>query len=357
MPETLQQLMRRLAEIDAGELPLISAYLDVRPEATGERPALRAGLVVLRDRLREVRGTLGVRGPAVDSFEADAARIASYVEGEMNAATEGLAIFACQGLGLFETVEAPVQFENQVSVGPRADLFQLARLLDEQETAVVAVVDTNTARLFVSRRGRLSERPGPDDDPESYRRTDVGGWSQARYQRHIDEHRREFAEEIARAIGQTAERERAAHIIVAGNETAMRWLDQALEKELPPQVRALIRERLQIDMRAPLDEVAAEVAPVLRQIEQDASADVVRGLIAEVRRGGLGVLGSENVRRALERGQADVVVIGDGDPVSDDLRAELAREAALTGARVEVVAGNEQLRELGGVGALLRWAG
>jgi hypothetical protein len=86
----------------------------------------------------------------------------------------------CAGQSLFEAVEAGVPFENQVAVGPWPDLFQLTLLLDEQETAVVAVVDSNTSRLFVTRMGRLEHAGGADDDAKYYRTRSMGGWSQAR---------------------------------------------------------------------------------------------------------------------------------------------------------------------------------
>lgn len=353
---TLPERIRSLAEADAGELPLISVYLDMRPEATGQKPELREGQTFVRDRLRELRRTLGVRGPDVDSFEADAERITAFAHEERDATTEGLAIFACHGIGLFETVEAQTPFENQVSMGPAADLYQLARLDETYETALVALVDTNTARLFAYRRGRLLERGGPDDDPVHYRKRQTGGWSQARYQRHIDGHRKEFAEEIARAIGQAVERERASHIILAGSDVALRWLDEALPKELPEQVTSLIRDRLRIDMRADLNDVTAEIEPVLREVEQRSGEDAVRRVVAEVRRGGLGVTGLEWVRRALELGQVDELVIDDNAELDDEARAGLVRQAALTSAAVEVVGGDERHTALAdGVGAILRW--
>lgn len=353
---TIPELIRKLAEVDAGELPLLSVYLDMRPEATGEKPELRSGEVFVRDRLRELRRTLGVRGPDVDSFEADAERIHEYVGREMKPSTEGLAIFACHGIGLFEPIEVPAPFENQVTMGPTADLYQLARLDENYETALVALVDTNTARLFAYRRGRLLERGGPDDDPVHYRKRHTGGWSQARYQRHIDGHRKEFAEEIARAIGRAVERERASHIILAGSDIALRWLDEALPKELPQQVTSLIRERLHIDMRANINEVAAEIAPVLREVERRSEEDAVRRVIVEVQRGGLGVTGLEWVRRALELGQVDELVIDEKAGLDEATRAELVRLAALTSAQVEVVSGDEPHPALAdGVGAVLRW--
>ena len=89
----------------------------------------------------------------MDSIRADAERINRYLEDEFDVAADGLALFACAGRGVFEAVEAGVPFENQVTVGPQPDLFQLARLVDEHETAVVAVVNSNTSRIFVTRRG------------------------------------------------------------------------------------------------------------------------------------------------------------------------------------------------------------
>ena len=175
MPD-VGRALRMLAELEPGELPVLSIYLDMRPHATGEHPARRAGVVMLNDRLREIEQTYLPRGPELDSIRADAARIDRYLEDECDGAADGLALFACAGRELFETVEADVPFEHQVTVAPQPDLFQLARLLDEQETAVVAVVDSNTSRLFVTRRGGLQEVGGTDEGPRYFRtRPKMGG--------------------------------------------------------------------------------------------------------------------------------------------------------------------------------------
>lgn len=351
---TTQDVIRRLAETESGDLPLLSIYLDMRPDATGQNPQVWSGLIVLRDRLRDIRRTLGVRGDAAESFERDESKINGWVENEMSASSEGVAIFACGGIGLFETFEAETPFENRVRVGNRPDLYQLARLDDEYETSIVAVIDTNTARIFAYRHGRLVERGGPDDDSASYRKRSTGGWSQARYQRHIDKHRKDFGEEMAQSIAEAAEHEGARHIVLAGEETSMRWLREAMEK-LPQQVRDLVRGELRIDKRAERDEIHEQVEPLLREIEQQSGEDAVQRVVAEVRQGDMGVCGIAAVRKALEIGQADTVVIDDNAELSDEERAELVRQAALTSARVEIVGGDERFTELGGVGALLRY--
>ena len=135
MPETAFQ---RLTKMEASDLSILSIYLDVRPQATGENPALRAGLVLLKDRLCEIEKTLDPRGPALDSFRSDTVAIEEYFTHMFASETHGLAIFACAGRNLFEIVEAGAPFEDHVAGGPAPDLFQFGRLLDDQEASVVA---------------------------------------------------------------------------------------------------------------------------------------------------------------------------------------------------------------------------
>ncbi len=347
----MQDRIRALAEFDAGDMPFLSVYLDVRPENIGESPGRRDSLVVLRDRLREIERTFApARGDGYDSFTGDVERINGYIDGEMDVTTEGLAIFACHAYGIFVVLEFPSPFENQVTVAAKPDLYQLARFDDEYETAVVAVADSNSARLFVSRYGKLTETAGPSDEEAASKRVQVGGWSQARYQRHIDNSREKFGEEAALAIAELCEREGAGHIIIAGDESATSTIEQAMPKQYAPIVRTVIRANMHINT----DELANQIEPILTVIEEEAGESVVERLVGEVRRSGLGTSGLTGTSKALERGQVDTVVIEDG-ALEEDERAELVRQAALTGASVEVVVDSEPLRQLGGVGALLRY--
>jgi hypothetical protein len=348
----LRALMRQLAELEPGDLPVISAYLDMRPHAAGESPAQRPGLVVLKDRLREIEKTFGPRGPEVESFQADMARIEQYVEQDFQVDADGLAVFACSGRGLFEPIEASVAFDNQVTVGPQPDLFQLARLLDDLETAVVAVVDTNTARLFVTRRGWLHEVPGHDDDPKFYGKRQPGGWSQARYQRASDELRSRFARDVAAHLDRLVERMGATRVLLAGDEVAI----PILRAELPQRTAELVHDEvLRIDVRAQADTVQGEIAPILAAVEAEEDRDLADRVVEAVRGDGLGSAGLRATRKALEQGQVDTLLLESSAELDEETRAELVRLAATTSAEVSVVEDHPGLRQLGGVGALLRY--
>src|SRR5262249_20177334 len=160
---------------------------------------------ILKDRLRAIEKTLLPRGQALDDFRADAARIRRFFAEHAEPWLQGVALFACHRLQLFEVLETGVPFDDQVVLEPVPDLFQLARLIDEQETAVVALVDTNTARMFVTRRGFLHEVGGPDEDSFWYRQRNTGGLNQKRYKRRIENRRMDFAREMAGALVELVE--------------------------------------------------------------------------------------------------------------------------------------------------------
>lgn len=348
----LQALLRRLAEMEPGDLPVLSIYLDMRPQTTGEDPVRREGLIILKDRLTEIEKTFLPRGPKLDSFREDAARIQDYLNREFPPEAQGLAVFACAGRQVFETVEASAAFDNQVTAGPTPDLFQLARHADDLETAVVALVDTNTARIFVTRQGWLQEVGGPDDDNKYYGKRQVGGWSQSRYQRFTDDVRAKFAGEVAGEIDRLVQRVGASHVILAGDEVAIPHLRDAL----PRRIKDLVHEEtLRIDMRAPQAEVQSQVAPLLLAVEADESRSLAERLIEAVRANSLGVSGVKATRRALEQGRVDTLLIDQQADLDEETRGELVRLAATTSSHVEVVEGHEPFLRLGGVGALLRY--
>jgi hypothetical protein len=347
----MRELIRRLADREPVDAPVLSIYLDMRPQETA--PTIRPGLLFLEERLRAIEKTLWPRGIAYDSVRADAVSIARHLDDNVPAGTQGVALFTCAAVGLFEAVAVGVTFENQVVAAPAPDLFQLARLLDDQETAVVAVVDTNTARIFVTRMGHLDEVGGPDDkNTKYYRKVSLGGLNESRYQRHANERRAEFAREAAVELERVVVEESAVRVILAGDEVALPLLRGALSSR----VTALLHEEvLRFDIRAPRDEVKAAIAPLLAQAEAEDAHSLADQLIHAVQTSGLGVVGADPTRIALEYGQGDVLLLSPEAEVDEEARRELIRLATTTGAGVEVVEKHDLFQQLGGVGALLRY--
>ncbi len=349
-PAQLRDALRRLAGWPATELPVISAYLDLRPQATVGDPQVRSGLIVLRDRLRALERDHEPHTPSHASLERDAARLDDYLDDALPAA-QCVCLFACSGAGdRFEAVHTARDIDDEVSAGDRPRLLPLARLADE-EPAIVALADTNTLRLFGLRSGALDEIGLLDDEPDDYSRADVGGWSQARFARHVEEHREAFAQLAAEAIEEVAGQEAAQIVVLAGDEVALPLLVEALPKPLAESAHTGLR----IDMRAPVDEVAGAALPFLDELRAQAAADAADRLVGAVRGRGMAVGGIEETRAALERGQVAELLLDPAAELEGDAGEGLVRLAAATDARVRFAADHGGLRQLGGAGGLLRF--
>jgi hypothetical protein len=160
-----------------------------------------------------------------------------------------------------------------------------------------------------------------------------------------------FAKEAAAAIERLVQRERAQHVILAGDERTI----PVLEDELSEVVRALVDHVTRLEIRSTGDEVRAEVLPVLAAIEDAEALDAADRAIAGERAGDLGVTGIDATMAALEAGQVDQLVIDEAARIDPDLRGELVRQAALTDAGVEIVHDHAGLARRDGVGATLRF--
>ncbi len=349
-----KELLKKLAEFEPTEMPVLSIYLDMRPQATGGNPGVRSGEIVLKDRLHEIEKTYLPRGEDLDSFLADREKIENFVTNEMSPATSGLIIFACSAENLWEIMEVGAELENEVAVGGVPALFQFAKLLGDYETAVVAVVDTNTARFFVTNYGKLKETDAPNDpNTEFYNKTSGGGLNQMKYQRIVENKRDEFSKEVVEDLEELIKKVDAKNLIIAGDEIAM----TLLQNNLSPQTKEILySEILRIDEKAPRLEIKEDVRGILAKIEEDNAHSHVEKLIGAMRGGGLGVAGIHSTKTALENGQVEILLIDPQSEILDhDTRNELIRLAETNGATVEMVEGNEKFAAMQGVGGLLRY--
>src|SRR5262245_61132305 len=181
-----------LASFDPGPFPILSLYLDLRPDQHG-RDSFDP---FLRKELAERVSTYQAGSPERESLDRDAARIREYVQ-DVGRALNGLAIFACSSGGLFEPVQlaaAPID-GHRLFISDQPHLYPMAKLLDEYPRYVALVADTNQARIFVFAANAL-ERQDRVEGVKT-RRHKMGGWSQARYQRHTENYHLHHAKEVA----------------------------------------------------------------------------------------------------------------------------------------------------------------
>src|SRR5688572_7073618 len=178
--DALSAQLDRLAAFEAGPFPVVSLYLNAQSDQHGRdhfEPFLRKELP---ERLR----TYPAEGPERKSLEEDAEKINSYL-GNLTPSANGIVIFASSGAGLFEAIElaAPID-QHRLYVSDEPHLYPLARVLDQYPRYAVLLADTHRSRIVVVAANAVEATEQVTGTKT--RRHKMGGWSQARYQRHIE---------------------------------------------------------------------------------------------------------------------------------------------------------------------------
>jgi peptide chain release factor subunit 1 len=361
MPKTTSELetplreqLDRLASFDAtADLPVVSLYLDMRPDGNGRTnvdPFLRKAMTEQAEALS---------GNARASFDRDSERIQAFLANDVRKSANGLAIFACDAHdGFFEALQLDVPVEqHQLFVGPVPHLYPLARLNDQFPRYAALLVNTNSARLFVVGLGDTETQQQVVNTKT--RRSTMGGWSQARYQRHLENFHLHHMKEVADVLERVVREEALTKIVVSCDDVSRPMLMDQLPKHLVEKIVDVVS----LDMKAPDQQVLAETLDALRQKDAETDTEHVEAAIGAWRASGLGAAGPAGTRAALERGQVEELLITAapallraGSPeAAETLANELVTLGQQTSARIRFIEDPALLADVGGVAAILRF--
>jgi peptide chain release factor subunit 1 len=384
MPVTDQ--LGRLAAFEAVPYPVVSLYLNTQPGPTG-RDQFQT---FVRKEFAARSRTYPANSPDRAHLEQDLARISRYLETELQPSANGVAIFACSAGELFEAVQlsAPID-QHWLFIGDQPHLYPLARLEWQYPRYAAVLADTNTARILVFAKGELVREQ--EVKGVKTRRNAQGGWSQARFQRHIENFHLQHAKEVIDALDRLVQREGITEILLSADEQVA----SLLREQMPKHLAEKIVDEVRIETNAALDEVHATSLEAVTRVHGQTERDRVEAAVGAYRGGGLGVVGPEDTLDALVKGQVDellvaaslrelrgarggaadrrpstasdstlaepmveTVIAGEAADVSPEavrLADELVTRATQTSARITFVQDPELLAPYGGVAALLRF--
>lgn len=370
-----RNLLKKLSEIETSEFPFISVYLNTEPNSHGRDDFD----VFLKKPLSAYQKDFAENTAERESFDSDVEKINEFA-GKINPSADGVAIFACNGEDeFFQTIQFDVPFENdRFFVFNRPHIYPLARLIDQNPRYAVVLADTNSAHIYVIQRGRIIDEE--EIENEVTNRTEVDGWSQTRFQRHIDELQKKHAKEIVEELAKTVRDDDIRQIILAGNEeVVIPVLREELTKDLQDKIVGTVRA----DVNAPKDELWEKVERVVHQHDTLKDKEKIDFLFEQNYADGFGVTGVENTLKALENGQVQELYLtakfdeiefiesevkkilrdyapGENSEIPDvkegrQIADELVRLALDSAERVRFIEDENLLEKVGGVGALLRY--
>jgi peptide subunit release factor 1 (eRF1) len=225
-------------------------------------------------------------------------------------------------------------------------------LIDENPRYALVLADTRSARIFVFARGRRIDEKSVKS--RSLPRTSGTGLSQMQYQRHVDNLHKSHARELVERLTRVVEEDRVDHILLAGDEVIL----PLIRSELPRRLEKKL-ETLHFDKKKPEAVVLAAAKELLRERDAKTDAEKIERLLGEYRAGGLAAVGPEEVRRALELGSGDELLISAAldreGPAADERAENLVALARRTGTRVTFIEDTKLLKSVDGVGAFLRY--
>jgi peptide chain release factor subunit 1 len=349
MPQQFGQLatqLDRLAAFEAGPFPVISLYLNLQPDENGKdrfEPFLRKELT---ERIR----TYATSTPERNSLETDAEKIRTYLE-RVEPSINGLAMFACSGAEMFEALPlaAPID-AHRLYISDRPQLYPLARILDAYPRYLALLADSHSARIFVFAANALEKTDRIENPKVKHHKQ--GGWSQARYQRHVENYHLQHAKEVVDAVAKIAREEKIDKIVLSGDETIL----PLLRDQFPKDIAERIIDVVKLEAHAGEKDVLQSTLAALHDKDAEGDRERVDELLGAYRAGGLATAGVEHTMKAFERGQVDeLVVTARPDAIEDDTAAELVRKARQTSAKIRFIENASLLASVGGVGAFLRF--
>jgi peptide chain release factor subunit 1 len=257
-------------------------------------------------------------------------------------------------------------------------LYPLIRLVDQYPRYAAVMLDTNHARIFVF--GLNTIERAADVTGQKTRKVSVGGWSQARYQRHVENFQQQHVKEVVETLDRLVSDEGIAHVVVIGHEVAVPMLRQ----ELPQRLADKLVDVIKLERHASEQAILEATLDALRSKDAETDAERVAAMLDAWRGGGLAVAGPAATLSALQLGQVDELIVTStpqlltpqaparvemtSGPIAvdtsspdgaDEPRLELAGELVMrarqTGARVRFIEDPALLEGVGGVGALLRF--
>jgi peptide chain release factor subunit 1 len=368
---------------------VVSCYLKLEPRDRSRGKYL----IKLKNRIKEQLGWFERRGVSRQEREAverDLERIREYLEHSGNLpAGQGIAMFACEALDLFEAVPLPRVFRSRMAIDRSPLIRELAALDDEFGRVLCAAYDRTGARFFEVTAFGIDEyaglTAGDSTRPNRFRgprsstgtRSGLGSAGEHNFQQRIRGEKQRHHAAVAQRLFELSRSRPIRGIVLAG----LGKDSEAVEPHLHPYVA---RQVLGATRLNPKSVTPAEVMEAVLQVRAQAERQSEAAHIRELHEGlgtGWAVNGVDAVLEALAHGQVRTLMVeptverpgfrctqtgrltlqrndcdGEGDVDSvPDVIDEAIEEALRQGGHVEVVEDGEARSGVDGLAALLRF--
>lgn len=382
MNELNENRLRELARVRLDEARVLSVFLNLDPAEFATPPARASEISSVIDYAhRRVREADDLSHEARKGLIEDVDRAGAFLRELSAKGAHGFALFACGAADLFEGIRLPRPVETRAVIADSPSVEPLVELLGSGGNWMVVLVNRQTGRMLGGDGDQLEELAVVEDDVHGQH--SQGGWSQARYQRSVDEDVQEHLRNVAEAVFLRFKRASFDHLLLGGPTDAL----ADFEGKLHPYLRERLAGRIEIDVEnSTPDDVRDCAGEKIAEHESRSERAALDRLQEAVSRGGRGTAGLDETLGALNERRVETLMLVRGFSASgcscpqcgsvyshnggacpadgtaldsrDDVIESAVHLALEQSAGVLVVSGEEHANELqshGGIAATLRF--
>jgi peptide chain release factor subunit 1 len=375
-------VLERLTRVQPGKHRIVTCYLKLEPRDRSRGKYL----IKVKNRVKsavQALPRLGLERAIADEVTRDLDRIQQYLRSPGNLpSTQGVAVFACEGIGLFEPVPLPVVHRSRLAVDLTPLVRELASVEEEFGRLLTVVLDRTSARFFEVTAYETRELSGLRADSTRGKRfhgdqDGSSGWGEHTYNNRIRQEKQRHYEAIARELFTLDRRQPANGIVLAGTGADAGAVEPFLHSYLVDRLIGTVRLN-------PKDATLASVHAATLAVREGFERASERALVHEMLEGigtGWGLNGLSPTLRALSRGQVRSLLVhadasepgfrcgdsgrlalterecrGEGEPIPVlDVVDDAIEEALRQGVDVNVIYEPEARDSIESLGALLRF--
>jgi peptide chain release factor subunit 1 len=362
--------LRALADMWELEPSFLSLYVDLRK-------GLDEGF--LRKRQKECLGALAHHRERSELFRQALEQAERLLRGRVWN-SDSVVIFSNPMRHYLEVFELPGEAENRMVFDSSPYIKPLVQLQHGWEESILVVLDHTHARLFVVSHHEILQKDTVAE--EIVRKHRNGGMSQLRFQRlhdgYVSHYFKEVAEHLVAEVEKCRCLGRLRGIVLEGPKDAK----VEFRKYLPVELDRLVLGRVPEPSDVPDCTAVRAADDMVRSKEPQREMELLGKLRNGILGRGLATYGFDEVRRATLEGRADTLLVQKGlgvrgwrcercrtfgagvmelcptcglPPLEVDAVEELVELAMDRGTRVEFLAADGGIAQLGGIGALLRY--
>ena len=302
--------LRELAVLRPDGACVLSIFLNLDPAEFAEPPARSSEIRSVLDEARRIaRAKVESDGLGHDektALRADLNRVEEYLSDFSPKGAHGLVVYASGPADLFEVIRLPRPVETRAVIDDSPFVEPLAEMIGLGSWMVV-LVNRQTGRLLLGDRERLEELDQIVDDVHGQHKQ--GGWSQARYQRSVDEDVQDHLRNVAEAVFNQFKHTPFDHLLLGGpNETLADF-----EPKLHAYIQERVAGRIDVDVEnSSADDVYAAAAGKIADHEQRREREALDRLREGVSKGSRAAAGLESVLEALNERRVEALLIAQG---------------------------------------------